>query len=258
MPNDIIFSKIVEEQRHGRRCVLVTVVATQGSTPRKAGARMLVTQDHQQIGTIGGGSVEHALAPVIERVFTSAVAEQITFKLTSELAMCCGGQMTFFVELLVAPPPLLIFGCGHVGTALVEVAASLDFATVAIDDMSENLTEDIRQRCRTVIESYDPHVLSSALQFTKATMIVIATREHSLDQRLLEFCLPQTWAFLGVIGSERKALMQIERLRTKGFDETRISQIHCPIGLAIGAQSPQEIAVAIAAQLIAQRAGVAI
>jgi xanthine dehydrogenase accessory factor len=240
-----------------RRAVMVTVVATAGSTPRKPGARMLVVygaNGPSSIGTIGGGRVEQAVLEAAARVLETEVAELVQHELTAELAMCCGGRMTFFVEPLVSPPPLIVFGLGHVGAAVVRAAAPLGFAVVGVDDLPENLDPKRLAEATRLVDSYEPGDLTD-LPFGDDTFVVIATREHQLDQKLLELCVPRAWCYLGVIGSRRKAAMQKERLLAKGLARERIDQVRCPMGVDIGAHTPEEIAVSVCAELVSIRRG---
>lgn len=211
---------------------------------------MLIGEDGQALGTVGGGAVEHAVKDMAAQVLASGEPALHTYKLTHELAMCCGGQMTFFLEPLARQPPLIVLGCGHVGRAVIEAAAPLGFAITAVDDMESNLAELPAPVAR--VASYHPSDIR-ALPFGDDASVLIATREHRLDQDLLEVCVAQPTAFLGVIGSARKALMQRERLLAKGLDADAIARVRCPVGLPIGAETPEEIAVAVCAELIATR-----
>lgn len=244
-----IFEQIVDARRRKTPAVLITVTQTTGSTPRKAGAKMLFCEDGRQHGSIGGGAVEHALQSAAQNVMKTGVAEVITYKLTTDLAMCCGGQMTFFVEPLMVTPSLFVFGCGHVGSAIVRAASALGFEITAIDELESNANSETLSQANTILNSYDVSDFKT-LQFTSETIVLIATREHHLDQKILEFCLKQPFLFLGVIGSQRKAAMQRERLKAKGYDENAIKKVICPVGLDIAAQTPEEIAVSVCAQLI--------
>ncbi len=239
----------------GRRAALVTVVEAKGSTPRKPGARMLVLDDGSLVGTIGGGRVEQAVTEAARRVVESGVPELVRHQLTAELAMCCGGQMTFFVEPVMRQPPLIVFGLGHVGSAIVYAASQLGFEIVGVDDKPENSAKERLPQASRLLPSYDDADFGE-LPFGEDACLIIATREHQLDQRLLEYCLPRPWRYLGVIGSERKAAMQRQRLLAKGFDEARVAAVRCPMGLDIGAETPEEIAVSVCAELVAVRRGV--
>ncbi len=247
-----VLQQLVHLQKQRQPSVLITLVETRGSTPRKPGSRMLVTADGTTHGTIGGGRVEHAVIQAAKEALREGEPSLLSYQLTSELAMCCGGQMKFFVEPIMPRPPLLVFGCGHVGAALLQAASSRDLDLVAIDDLDENIAPDKLPFVHQRLGSYEADELNS-LPFGPSTDIVIATREHSLDQKLLEFCLKQEFHYLGVIGSQRKANMQLERLRAKGFAEELLERVQCPMGLDISAQTPAEIAISICAQLISHR-----
>ncbi len=250
----VLYEQLLELRRARHPVVLVTLVSSRGSTPRKPGAKMLVFPDGSIRGTIGGGRVEHEVIAAATDAFTEGTPRLLNYQLTSELAMCCGGEMSFFLEPLMPPPPLLVFGCGHVGNALLQAAAPLNFDLFAIDDLPQNLTPELLPESCQRLDSYEPEDLNS-LPFDSTTSIVIATRDHSLDQRLLEHCIKREFRYLGIIGSQRKAHMQEERLRVRGISEELITRIHCPIGIDIGAQSPAEIATSICAELISiQRA----
>ncbi len=249
-----ILARALQLVAQGRKVALVTVVETRGSTPRKAGARMLVLAEGETIGTIGGGSVEHAVKVAAARVLHQGAAELVHYQLTAELAMCCGGQMTFFVEPLVQHPPLLVFGLGHVGSAIVYAAGQLGFAITGIDDLPANASAERLPHAQRLVASYEAEDVLS-LPFGDDTFVVIATREHRIDQALLELCLPQKWCYLGVIGSPRKAAMQRQRLLAKGFAEEQIAKVRCPVGVDIGAQTAEEIALSVCAEIVAVRRG---
>ena len=118
-------------------------------------------------------------------------------------------------------PSLFVFGCGHVGSAIVRAASALGFEITAIDELESNANSETLSQANTILNSYDVSDFKT-LQFTSETIVLIATREHHLDQKILEFCLKQPFLFLGVIGSQRKAAMQRERLKAKGYDENVI------------------------------------
>ncbi len=247
-----LYDSILELQATRQRAALVTVIETRGSTPRKPGAKMLVFSDGRTKGSIGGGRVEYKVIKAAQKVLKTEHTQIIEYHLTSELAMCCGGKMTFFVESLVPHPPLMIFGCGHVGSAIIHAASPLQFELIAIDDHEQNLAPEKLPQAEQRLASYEPEDLKT-LPFGPQAFIVIATRDHSLDQKLLEFCSKQQFQYLGIIGSQRKATMQIERLRAKNFSDDVIDRIRCPIGLSIGAVTPSEIAISVCAELIAER-----
>ena len=248
------FGRLEQLLRERRTTALITVVKTQGSTPRKAGARMIVFEDGSTEGSIGGGVVEHRAIKVAKEVLHNETPRLVDYKLTNELAMCCGGQMTLFVEPLVQSPLLFVFGCGHVGTALIRTAQSAGFDIIAIDELESNANPNRLPEASRILQSYERADLET-LPFAQDVFVVIATREHALDQKLLEYCLKKPTCYVGVIGSLRKARMQLERLRAKGYENEQLEGIRCPIGLDIGALTPEEIAVSVVAELIQHRRG---
>lgn len=250
MDTDAVLERVIGLRRARQPAVMVTVVDTKGSTPRKAGTRMLYHPDGSIDGTIGGGAVEHVLRDVAQRVLYTGKGELVTHALTSDLAMCCGGQMTFFLEPVLPRPTLIIFGCGHVGAAIARAAQPIGFDRIVVDDLITN-TAEFAETCFT-LSSYEPSDLMG-LPFGLDCYGVIVTRDHGIDQRLLEFCILQPWAYLGVIGSQRKAAMQRERLALRGIAPDHIARVHCPMGLDIGAETPEEIAISVCAELIAVR-----
>ena len=244
-----IFERVLQMQDQGERGVLVTVIRADGSTPRKVGTRMLVFEDGEILGTIGGGQVEQAVKEEAQVVLDLGSPSVRHFKLTQELAMCCGGQMTFLIEPVVPPLKLIVLGCGHVGQAILKQVSHLEFQTIAVDDLQENLDAVADLNLHQVVDTYDLGRVSE-LPYGPDTMVLIVTREHALDQKLLETVLPLGNRYLGVIGSKRKAHMQRQRLLAKGFEQERVDSVVCPMGLDIGAQTPAEIAIAVVAQLV--------
>lgn len=244
-----IFERVLEMQTTGERGVLVTVIRADGSTPRKVGTRMLVFEDGTILGTIGGGQVEQAVKQEVHKVLLAGSVTVRHFKLTQELAMCCGGQMTFLMEPVVPPLKLVVFGCGHVGQAILEQAAHLDFQITAVDDLDENIEAVSKLNLAEVVDTYDLE-RAGKLPYGPDTLVVIATREHALDQKLLELILERGNRYVGVIGSKRKAHMQRQRLLAKGYQESLVDGVVCPMGLDIGAQTPSEIALSVVAQLV--------
>ena len=150
---------------------------------------------------------------------------------------------------MVPPLKLIVLGCGHVGQAILRQASHLDFQMIAVDDLDENLNALSELKVHQCVDTYDIGRVA-ALPMGPDTLIVIATREHALDQKLLETVLPFNNRYVGVIGSKRKAHMQRQRLLAKGFNEQLVESVVCPMGLNIGAETPAEIAISVVAQLI--------
>jgi xanthine dehydrogenase accessory factor len=252
VPDDVL-EELIRHRRAGTPCALATVVRTSGSTPRKSAARMLVLADGQIVGTIGGGRVEKEVTDAAVALLAegaAARAKLLRYHLTHELAMCCGGEMEVFVEPMVPEPPLVVCGAGHVARALVPLARAVGFAPIVVEDLEDaRVPEAVR-----VVDSFDVRDWRD-VPLDDNTYVVIVTRDHATDQALLEQLIGRELAYLGLIGSRRKIEMFRQRLVNKGVDERRFARLRAPIGLDIGAETPEEIAVAIVAELIQTRAG---
>lgn len=245
-----LFAQIAALEAAGERAVLVTVVKATGSTPRAPGARMLVLADGTTLGTVGGGRIEHEAVAVAQDVFRSGEARLIEHALTQSLGMCCGGSMTLFLEPIGGAPKLIIFGAGHVGAALCKIALATGFVVHVADERDELLTQG-----RLPQAVLHPDLDDPALPFGPNTFVMVTTHDHALDQQLVEKALKKDFGWLGLIGSRRKAELTRERLSSKGFSAERIARVRSPVGLAIGAETPEEIAVSILAELVAVRRG---
>jgi xanthine dehydrogenase accessory factor len=251
-----VFDELVRRRREGSPCVLATVVRTSGSTPRKGAARMLVDERGGIVGTIGGGRIEKEVIDACVALLADGAAARpklLKYHLTHELAMCCGGEMEVFCEPMVPEPPLVVCGAGHVARALVPLARSVGFAPIVVDEMEEYASQERFPDATEIVDSFDVRDWKS-VPLDDRTYVVIVTRDHALDQKLLEAVIGRDLAYLGLIGSRRKVETFKQRLVAKGIAPERLSSLRAPIGLDIGAQTPEEIAVAIVAELISVRA----
>ena len=244
-----ILSRIAELESAGTACAVVTVVRVSGSTPRSPGAKMLVFRDGQIEGTIGGGKIEHRVIAAARETIETARTNYLEFSLTNELGMCCGGKMAVFIEPMQVAPKLVIYGAGHVSAALSRMATHAGFTVHVVDERSEWLTIERFPEARQLHDEND----SADIPAEDDCYVMITTHDHGLDQSLLEKRLRQPFRWIGVIGSKRKASMTYDRLRHKGFDEMLIEKVRIPVGLAIAAETPEEIAVSILGELIAVR-----
>jgi xanthine dehydrogenase accessory factor len=236
---------------------MATVVRTAGSTPRKATARMLVLGDGTIRGTIGGGRVEKEVTDAAQALLAegaTARARLVRFHLTRELAMCCGGEMEVFLEPLLPDPALVVCGAGHVAQALVPLARSVGFAPIVVDELPEMANAERFPGAERFVDSFDVRDWKD-VPLDGDCYVVIVTRDHAQDQALLEQLVGRELAYLGLIGSRRKIEMFKQRLEARGVAAERFARLNAPIGLDIGAETPEEIAVAIVAQLIQTRAG---
>jgi xanthine dehydrogenase accessory factor len=246
-----ILMRIAEIEDSGQSAAIVTVVKSSGSTPREPGARMIVHPDRTIEGTVGGGRVEEK---AIEAALAALADERprfLEYALTQELGMCCGGSTALFVEVIKRAPRLIIYGAGHVGTALTKMAAHAGFIVHVADERDDLLTPERLSEARALHSDLD----DEALPFSPSAYVMVTTHDHALDQKLVERVLKKPHRWLGLIGSKRKAELTRQRLEHKGFDPKAIATVRSPVGLAIGAETPEEIAVSILGELIADRRG---
>jgi xanthine dehydrogenase accessory factor len=246
-----LLRRIAELEAEGALAAVVTIVRVAGSTPREAGARMIVHADGRIEGTIGGGRIELEAIDAAKAAIASETSRFMDYALTQELGMCCGGQLSLFIEPIERAPRLVIFGAGHVGVALAKAASDAGFAVHVVDERPELLTKERFPAARGLYDDLeDPKI-----PFSDRTFVMVTTHDHALDQRLVERALKKPNRWLGLIGSRRKAELTKKRLDQKGFSEREIASVRCPVGLAIAAETPAEIAVSILGELIAVRRG---
>jgi xanthine dehydrogenase accessory factor len=235
-----------------RRFALATVIDTRGFTPRKPGARMLIAADGATAGTIGGGAIEQLVLEQAARLIASGGSTLLKRHLTQELGMCCGGEMAVFLETIEPRPRLHVYGAGYIGRALAALATTCDFEVTVIDPRPEwaaATTPGATFVCR------DPVVHARELGDTRDDFAVVVTHDHAVDQEVVQELLRRPLRFLGMIGSVPKARKFALRLRVRGFPAADIARLHSPLGVAIGAQTPEEIAVSVMGELVLIRRG---
>ncbi|MBJ96298.1 MAG: xanthine dehydrogenase accessory protein XdhC [Rickettsiales bacterium] len=251
-----IYKKLLEALNQGTSAALCTVTQSAGSSPQKAGSKMLVYSDGSIAGTIGGGAIEMASIEQAREAILEGRTRLFQAHLSRDLAMCCGGRMEILIEPVGTRPKLVIFGGGHVGRALCEVAHQANFEVHVVDEREEHCTTDAHPSA-TQLHCGDPLDLLGQLPFGPNTYCVIVTHSHRLDEELLYRCGEQELRYLGMIGSRAKVQRFLARYRKRGMDMSRFIGVHAPIGLDLAAVEPGEIAVSIVAELIAIRRGVA-
>lgn len=251
-----IYEQIVQLRREGRRGALATIVNTCGSIPSFRTAKMLVRDDGSIVGTIGGGCVEADVWQAAREIIESEKPRTLTFNLNQDpkqdTGLVCGGTLEIFIEPILPPALLYIFGAGHVAANLCRVSSDAGFDPVVIDDRTSYATKERFPSAREVhamefdqaLKQFDP---------TETSYIVIVTRGHRDDMRLLRWAVQTRARYVGMIGSKRKVIEIFKTLRAEGLSAHLFERVRAPIGLDIGAVTPEEIAVAITAELIAAR-----
>jgi xanthine dehydrogenase accessory factor len=257
--NHEIFAAIGEALTKGEEVALITITSSNGSTPQRVGAKMLVYADGRTVGTIGGGCYEHdALGKAREALRTRkpvTAKYDLNDDFAEETGLVCGGQMEVFIEPLEAPPALYVFGAGHVGYYLARAASEAGFEVHVVDDRAAFANRERFPFAASVVVEDIPGWLT-ATSLPASAYAVIVTRGHRNDLDALEQLAPRDLRYLGLIGSRAKVARIYDQLLGEGRATLeQLSRVHAPIGLDIGAVTPQEIAVSIVAELIAIRRG---
>ncbi|MGA8622039.1 MAG: XdhC/CoxI family protein [Candidatus Sulfotelmatobacter sp.] len=251
-----IYEQIVQLRREGRRGAIATIVNARGSIPSFKTAKMLVRDDGSIVGTIGGGCVEADVWQAAREVMESEKPRTLTFDLNQDpkydTGLVCGGTLEVFVEPVLPPAILYIFGAGHVAINLCQVAANAGFDPVVADDRTSYATKERFPAARE-IHALDFDEATRTLDPNEASYIVIVTRGHRDDMRILRWAVQTRARYIGMIGSKRKVIEISKTLQQEGLAPDLFDRVHAPIGLDIGAITPEEIAVAITAELIAIR-----
>lgn len=237
-----------------RPFVLATVIGTRGFTPRKAAAHMMIAADGELVGTIGGGAIEREVIERARALFGAGGHARLDRHLTQELGMCCGGEMSVFLEAILPAPRLHVFGAGYIAKPLAAIAAGCGFEVTVVDARPEWATGERFPTSAVRVE--DPEGFARALATESGDCAVIVTHDHALDQRLVQALIRKPLRFLGMIGSIPKQRKFALRLKARGYGDAEIARLHTPLGLAIGASTPEEIAVSAMAQLISVRRGI--
>lgn len=230
--------------------VMVTVVKTEGSTPREIGAKMLVLGNGSFFGTIGGGGVEKMALDEVKNCLQDGISRTVEISLTEKNKMLCYGKMELYMDVIFNNPQIYIFGAGHVGQALSRVMADTAFVIHLVDEREEWIGSD--KIPGTVSRHGKPFAqfIESAGWNGENTYVAIMTHSAETDQEILALVLRKSAHYLGLVGSENKWRKISSNLLQAGFSEDELSKVRCPIGLRLGGKSPQEIAISIAAEIL--------
>jgi xanthine dehydrogenase accessory factor len=251
-----IYEEIVKLRGEGRRGAVATIVSARGSIPSFKTAKMLVRDDGSIVGTIGGGCVEAEVWQAAREVMETEKPRTLTFNLNQDpkydTGLVCGGTLDIFVEPVLPPAPLYIFGAGHVAINLYRVAHNAGFDVTIIDDREAYANRERFPDAKDVIAE-DFERAMARLSPSESSYIVITTRGHRDDMRVLRWAVQTQACYVGMIGSKRKTIAIFRELTKEGIPAQLFERVHAPVGLDIGAVTPEEIAVAITAELIAIR-----
>lgn len=238
--------RLIDQEEPG---VLALVVRSVGSAPGKVGSKSIVLPDGGIRGTVGGGVVEaRVIADSLNALEDGKGPRTVHYKL-DELGMSCGGEMSVYLEPLEPPKRVIIYGGGHVGAAVARVLKTLDCRITVVDEREEWANPERFPGADEVINRPFAEQLTVQPPGPKDHVIIV-TRGHEQDQLVLEGAIKRRPAYLGMIGSKKKAAEAREKLKEKKVADDLIRTLRSPVGLDIGAVTPEEIAIAIAGELI--------
>ncbi|WKZ38207.1 MAG: XdhC family protein [Anaerolineales bacterium] len=251
-----IYQALSDIEKDNGSAALCTVTRSEGSTPRHVGSKMLVYPDGTFIGTVGGGDLEHRVLDEAWMAISDGQARYLKYNMADPSRGdpgVCGGQVEVFVEPILPPPLLVVIGAGHVGKAVVHLAKWLGFRVAVCDDRAEFCTPEATPGA----DAYHPVTMDKLIdhiQIDKRTSLILTTRGSNVDAAGLAPLLDSAAGYIGVIGSKRRWATTVKALKEKGVSEERIAKVHSPMGIELQAETPEEIAVSILAEVMMVRA----
>jgi xanthine dehydrogenase accessory factor len=256
--NQEVFTALAEALERGEEVALATIVSSIGSTPQRVGAKMLVYADGRTVGTIGGGCYENDAFWKAREAIKTRRASKVKYELSDDFAeesgLICGGQMEVFIEPVEPAPDVYIFGAGHVGHQLTRMAFDVGFRVHLIDDREKFANRELfANGVDVIVEEIPTWIEQHSLPPTAYAVIVTRGHRHDLDA--VRALAQRQIRYVGLIGSRAKVKRIFDALLEEGTSAESLKRIHAPIGLDIGAITPQEIAVSILAELIAVKHG---
>jgi xanthine dehydrogenase accessory factor len=251
-----IFEEIVRLRKEGRKGALATIVEVQGSIPSHESSKILIRDDGSIVGTVGGGCVEAEVWSVAQEVMREEKPRRLHFNLNAnpeyDNGLICGGSLDIFIEPVLATPTAFILGGGHVGLHVAKVAKIAGFDVIAADDREAFANRDrFPEAVRTIAGPWEE--IFPQLSVNHHSYLVLVTRGHKGDLDCLRWAVTTPARYIGMIGSKRKFVEISKVLEREGVPAEKIERVHSPIGLDIGALTPEEIAVSIVAEMIAVR-----
>jgi xanthine dehydrogenase accessory factor len=251
-----VFDELTRLRREGQKCALATIVQVRGSIPSFESAKLLVREDGSLVGTIGGGCVEAEVWNAAREVIATEKPRHMSFNLGQDAAydngLICGGQLDVFVECISPQPATLIFGGGHISKSLAKVLDLAGFRVSVVDNREAYANrERFPEAAEVYAEEYED--VYPKLNVNESTYIVIVTRGHRDDMRVLKWAVATRARYISMIGSRRKVISVIKELEKEGVPRQAFERVYAPMGFEIGAITPEEIAISVGAEMIAMR-----
>ena len=249
---DSIYQSLAEIEKNNQSAALCTVISSEGSTPRHVGSKMLVYANGQFIGTVGGGEVEQRVLNEARMALDDGRPRRVHYNMVDPARGdpgVCGGQVEVFVEPILPIPLVIVIGAGHVGKAVVHLAKWLGFRVAVCDDRAELCNPEAIPGA----DAYYPVTmdeLPKLITIDKRTVLILTTRGSAVDVAGLPSLLDSPAGYIGIIGSKRRWATTAKALKEKGIADEKMSKVHSPIGLELQAETPEEIAVSIMAEVL--------
>ena len=251
-----LFDEIQRMRQVGRKAALATIVQIRGSVPSFQSAKMLIRDDGSTLGSVGGGCVEAEVWTAAQDVLRDEKAKIMTFDLTEESmaegGLICGGKVEIFIEPIIPTPKVVIFGAGHIATQVSKIATIAGFKSTVVDNRPVYANAERFPEAEAIYSESFEQAFEEIVP-SENTYIIIVTRGHQEDQNVLRWAVQTNARYIGMIGSKRKIRSIAEQLESEGIPRERLERVYMPIGLDIAAVLPEEIAVAIVAELIQVR-----
>jgi xanthine dehydrogenase accessory factor len=254
---DSIYKTLFELESKHQPVVVCTVVKTSGSTPRHGTSKMLVYPDEHITGTVGGGELENRVRKEALAALHDGQPRLLSYNMSDPSqgdVGVCGGQVEVFVEPILPAPMVVVIGGGHVGKAVAHLAKWLGFRIAVSDDRVEFCTIETNPDA----DDFYPFSMAELplhLNITNQTVLILTTRGNNLDVAGLPALLDTQAGYIGVIGSRKRWTDTVKKLNEIGVSDEQLKRVHSPIGLGIGAETPEEIAVSILAEVLMLRSG---
>ncbi len=247
-----ICNKILEILNTNKKAALCTIVSTIGSTPLKAGAKMIVFDDGSIYNTIGGGHLEKITITDAIEIIKTKQPKLFKHELKSQHEMCCGGSLEIFIEPIMQIKKIFLFGAGHVGKAIVKHSLDLNIEINVIDNREEIFNDWVFEGYKKIVAPFTQ--ILPTLKYDNLSMIIIATYDHSIDREILAFCMKQPHYYLGMIGSKTKVARTKEMFVSENIATLEeLNKVDMPIGIDINAITADEIAISIVAKIIKEK-----
>jgi xanthine dehydrogenase accessory factor len=251
-----LYDEIVRLRKLGQKCAIATIVQVNGSIPSFESAKILVREDGSFMGTVGGGCVEAEVWNAAREVIETEKPRHLSFSLGQDAAydegLICGGQLNIFVEPIIPQPRAFIFGGGHVSKGISKIATLAGFSTSIIDNREAFANQErFPEAEATYAEEYED--VFAKLPVNASSYIIIVTRGHRDDMRVLRWAVTTQARYIAMIGSKRKTISVIHELEKEGLPREAFEKVFAPMGLEIGAELPEEIAISVVAEMIAVR-----